>query len=83
MIEQEEFLEIIKLLEENYNKKLPDSIVGIWYDEFKTFSLGEFKKKVIESIKEYSYFPTINQVKNIQDGGKELKQISEGFFQLC
>lgn len=66
MIEQEEFLEIIKLLEENYNKKLPDSIVGIWYEEFKTYSLENFKAKVIECIKEYNYFPTINQVKNIQ-----------------
>lgn len=83
MIEQEEFLEVIKLLEENYDRTLPDSITKIWYDEFKTSSLDEFKLKVIESIKEYQYFPTINQVKNIQNGGRELKQISEGFFRLC
>lgn len=82
MIEQEEFLEVISLLEDNYNRKLPDSIIGIWYDEFKNCKLEDFKEKVIRSIKEYNYFPTINQVKNMSDG-KKLIQISEGFFQLC
>lgn len=82
MIEQEEFLEIIKLLEENYNKKLSDSIVGIWYEEFKIYSLDDFKKKVIESIKEYNYFPTINQVKNINQEFSTLKKVGEGAFQL-
>lgn len=64
MIEQEEFLEVVSLLEDNYNKKLSDNIVGIWYEEFKSCSLSEFRKKVIECIKEYNYFPTINQVKS-------------------
>lgn len=64
MIEQKEFLEMISLLEENYNKKLSDNIVKIWYEEFKLYKLNDLKKMIIESIKEYSYFPTINQVKN-------------------
>jgi len=63
MIEQKEFLEVIKVLEENYNKKLSDNIIKIWYEEFKNYDLDKFKKMIIDSIKEYSYFPTINQVK--------------------
>lgn len=67
MIEEKEFLEIINLLEENYGKRLADNIVKIWYKEFKNYSLNDFKHCVIESIKKYSYFPTINQVKESQE----------------
>lgn len=63
MIEQAEFLEIINLLEVNYNKKLNDKIIKIWYEEFKNYKKEWFRKAIIDCIKEYSYFPTINQVK--------------------
>lgn len=63
MIEQTEFLEIINLLEENYNKKMNDSIIRVWYDEFKKCDKVFLKKAIINCIKEYSYFPTINQIK--------------------
>ena len=63
MIEQNEFLEIISLLEENYNKKLTDKILKLWYDEFKGYKKEWLKIAVINCIEEYSYFPTINQVK--------------------
>ena len=66
MIEYKEFLEVIDLLIDNYGKDLSDDITKIWYEEFKTYSLEKFKAKVVECIKEYNYFPTINQVKNIQ-----------------
>lgn len=66
MLEYAEFLDVIDLLIVNYNKTLPDSIIKIWYEEFKTYSFGEFRGKVIECIKEYNYFPTINQVKKIE-----------------
>lgn len=63
MIEQKEFLEVIKMLEENYNKKLSDNIIKVWYEEFKNYDLDKFRKMIVDSIKEYPYFPTINQVK--------------------
>ena len=63
MIGQNEFLEIISLLEENYNKKLTDKILKLWYDEFKGYKKEWLKIAVINCIKEYSYFPTIKQVK--------------------
>ena len=63
MIGQNEFLEIISLLEENYNKKLTDKILKLWYDEFKGYKKEWLKIAVINCIKEYSYFHTINQVK--------------------
>ena len=63
MIGQNEFLEIISLLEENYNKKLTDKILKLWYDEFKGYKKEWLKIAVINCIKEYSYFPTINKVK--------------------
>ena len=63
MIEQVEFLEIINLLEENYNKKLNDKIIKIWYEEFKEYKKEWFEKAVIDCIKENAYFPTINEIK--------------------
>lgn len=63
MIEQNEFLEIVDLLEENYSKKISDNIIRIWYHEFKSYDKEIFKKAIIKCIKEYSYFPTINQIK--------------------
>lgn len=63
MIEQVEFLEMISLLEENYNKKLTDKILKLWYDEFKWCKKKWLEIAIINCIKEYSYFPTINQVK--------------------
>ena len=63
MKEHEEFLEVIKLLEENYNRQLPDSILKIWYNEFKDYDMADLKRRVISCIKKYNFFPTINQVK--------------------
>ena len=63
MIGQVEFLEIINLLEENYNRKIRDKINKIWYHEFKKCDKVILKKAIIKCIKEYSYFPTINQIK--------------------
>lgn len=60
-----EFLEIVKLLEDNYGKVLPDNIKKIWYEEFKDFKKENLKTMAIESLKEFSYFPTVNQVKKM------------------
>ena len=52
MIGQVEFLEIINLLEDNYNKKISDNIIKIWYDEFKNCDKEIFKKAIIKCRKE-------------------------------
>lgn len=65
-IEQREFLEILKLLEENYDKKMTDNITKIWYDEFKHFDAIIFKHCVVEAIKNEQFFPTINKVKEYE-----------------
>lgn len=67
MIELKEFLETIKLLEDNYNRKLPDNIVKIWYDELKKYKLEKLRLMIVECIKKYPYFPTISQVKQEGD----------------
>lgn len=61
--ELQNFSKIINLLEENYGKKLSDKIFRIWYEELKDYDGEILKEAVIKCIKEYSYFPTINQVK--------------------
>lgn len=61
--ELQNFSKIINLLEENYGKKLSDKIFRIWYEELKDYDREILKDAVIKCIKEYSYFPTINQVK--------------------
>lgn len=67
MIELNEFVNLLSLMEENYNKELPENILKIWYDEFKKIDKTKIKKAFIECIKEYPYFPTINQVKQMLD----------------
>lgn len=63
MIGQKDFLEIINLLELNYEKKLDDKIIKIWYEEFKNYDKNIFYKCVVETIKNETFFPTINKVK--------------------
>lgn len=67
MIELKEFLEIISLLEKNYDKKLPDEIVKIWHGEFGTWGKELFRHAVVETIKNEQFFPTINKVKEYRD----------------
>ena len=67
MIELNEFVNLLSLMEENYNKELPENILKIWYDEFKKINNAKIKKAFIECIKEYPHFPTINQVKQMLD----------------
>jgi 23S rRNA A2030 N6-methylase RlmJ len=80
MIEQNEFLEVVNLLEENYHKKLSDKIIKIWYEELKKENVSKLKKAIIECIKKYPYFPTINQVEENIDTyetvwyGKEIEE---------
>lgn len=80
MIEQNEFLEIVNLLEENYHKKLSDKIIKIWYEELKKENVSKLKKAIIECIKKNPYFPTINQVEENIDTyetvwyGKEIEE---------
>lgn len=80
MIEKKEFLEIINLLEENYNKKLSDNIIKIWYEELKKIEAKKLKDAIITCIKKYPYFPTINQVEENIDAyetvwyGKEIEE---------
>ena len=75
MIGQVEFLEIINLLEENYNKKISDNIIRIWYDEFKNCDKDILRKAIIKCIKDYSYFPTINQIKEQMNVFYQYKRI--------
>ena len=75
MIEQAEFLEIINLLEENYNKKMSDNIIRVWYDEFKKCDKNFLKEAIINCIKEYPYFPTINQIKEQMEIFLQYKRI--------
>lgn len=58
----EEFLEVFNLLQLNYNKKVNDEIVKIWYEEFKNTSKEVFKKSVVDTIKVEQYFPTMEIV---------------------
>ena len=67
MIESKKFLEIINLLELNYDKKLDKRIVKIWYDEFKNYNEDVFRKYVVEAIKNEYFFPTINKVKEFKE----------------
>ena len=67
MIESKKFLEIINLLELNYDKKLDKRIVKIWYDEFKNYNEDVFRKFVVEAIKNEYFFPTINKVKEFKE----------------
>lgn len=67
MIGQKEFLEIIDLLEVNYDKKLNEKIIKIWYDEFKDYDKEVFYKCVVETIKNETFFPTINKIKEFKD----------------
>ena len=61
-MKQDEFLEIFKLLELNYGRKMPDEIVVIWYEKFKNVSKEVFKESVINTI-EWDYnFPTMHAV---------------------
>lgn len=57
-----EFCKIVELLEDNYNKKLSNNILEIWFDELNMYDSKLLKKAIVEIIKENSYFPTINQV---------------------
>lgn len=57
-----EFLEIFNLLQLNYNKRMPDEIIRLWYDKFKDTSKDIFKKSVIETIESETFFPTMNMV---------------------
>lgn len=66
MIERKEFLEIINLLEKNYDKKIADEIIKIWYEEFKEFDAETFHHCVVECIKSEYFFPTINKVKEFE-----------------
>lgn len=61
-IELGTFLEILQILELNYDKTLPDLIASIWYSEFKYYNKQVLEKAFIDCIKEYQYFPTIKQV---------------------
>ena len=61
-IELEAFLEVLQILELNYDRVLPDLITSIWYSEFKYYDQVVLEKAFIECIKEYQYFPTIKQV---------------------
>ena len=75
MIESKKFLEIINLLELNYDKKLDKRIVKIWYDEFKNYNEDVFRKCVIEAIKNEYFFPTINKVKEFKN--KNIEYVDE------
>jgi len=56
---REEFGEIFNLLLLNYNKKLDDAIIDIWYNEYKDMSKENFKKCVLNYIKTKKKFPYI------------------------
>lgn len=59
---QKEFLKIFNLLQLNYDKKMPDEIIRLWYNEFKDVKKDIFEKAIIQTIR-YDYnFPTMNSV---------------------
>lgn len=59
---QEEFLEIFNLLQLNYDKKMPDEIIVLWYEKFKNVSKEVFKESVVDTIERDYNFPTIHAV---------------------
>lgn len=72
-MKQDEFLEIFKLLELNYERKMPDEIIVIWYEKFKDTSKEIFKKSVIETIENETFFPTMNMVnKRVEENSRRI-----------
>lgn len=59
---QKEFLKIFNLLQLNYDKKMPDEIIRLWYDEFKDVKKDIFEKAIIQTIRYDNIFPTMNAV---------------------
>lgn len=59
---ESEFLEAYKLLELNYNKKLPDEIIRLWYNKFKEVPKEVFKESIIDTIERDAIFPTMEIV---------------------
>lgn len=58
----EEFLEIFNLLQLNYNRKLPDEIIVLWYNKFKNVPKEVFKESIIDTIERDAIFPTMEIV---------------------
>lgn len=68
-----EFLEIFNLLQLNYNKRMPDEIIRLWYDKFENVSKDVFKKSVIETIENETFFPTMNMVdKRVEENSRRI-----------
>lgn len=61
---KDDFLQVFDLLQLNYNKKVNEKIIDIWYEEFKSMSKDNFEKCIIKCIKEEKTFPTINKLVN-------------------
>lgn len=62
----EEFLKITSVLEKNYDKRYDKGILKIWYHELKQHSGNQYKKIVLEAIKNYKFQPTLAEILAIE-----------------